>query len=1092
MAIYEYQGQQYDIETDDPAVAKAKILSHLGQGAEQPAPSPSPAAAPIMAPRVEVSTKEQNPFLPRQSEEFNPSALLAVGDVIASTPGFITQTIASLGNVVAQGVMTGKVDTKVARQFGQSVAQKMSLLPEAGEKMPGEYLAGKLGAGEAYKRSLPNRVLGKIDETIEFTADELAKAGVMDKDANRILIDSALVFAPLLRRTKSTPIKGLTDEGTLTARTDRPVDTASSFNIGDSVNWTDASGVPQVSKILDIKERNGTKLVRVSSEDSKYGGKGVFVPFEELSKIETPPSRRVTEQGVEVPVPTVDPKSFNDSLYNLDNLYKQDLTEAINFDKVTKDMGLDIGTKEKFRRFDEGQAKGNELIDNQISDLQKRINLLQADNARLFKENDYRSTVNPEGTVADFRRLPEEVKATIKSNYDTVKSLREEVDTLVNKRSSTEKLLPYEASVYSRMYVPMRSEIRNLTKELIDRGLAEPRKLTEDFASRRIMPKDKTTWEKTKEAIVGRDYTEQETGNTFVSDAANTRGYYVLENPNTKKRTTISLGEETERGTIPITEFRNKKPINNYEVPKELFDNPDAKILGRNLREATIDEINLNIGQQYSRNYNAVMGQRIAELRDQLRKDDWVNELVNSPNFKQIGVKLSDYPQWKKLPEGFRTLKYTDKMPRLRDYAFENRIAEILDDYNKPASTNPIVRATNSLVTNMMLVPIAHMHNELAHWGITRGVSGFINPVRLGRMLKDFPEAYSQVINRGEIYQQILKEGGSLMSANVRNSTYLENAFKESADVLKKTPQFKEMASRLGRTPADLYEGMSKFSNTSMWTVRDVLYTQLIMEKMRREGISMKQAIDSVERHMPNYRLPSRIGEKVLGGKLSRMASQSLGNRNVFLFARYHHGMVNSALNTVKDMGMLGKETLKSKQFKEGVDSALAVVAAMAVVYPMLDQMSEFVAQVMDSDGKVAEAKTRRAGVLHVFDTIKEVAEGKKDAYALSSILVTMNPVIQTMIELAFNYELYNRREIVNPLSPAGTIMMDYANYLSRKVPQVGQAMRATDEDYGTGLAGVLLRNFFDIRTKTADQIDREERQVERKQTEAENRELEM
>lgn len=1037
MAIYEYQGQQYEIETDDPAVAKAKILSHLGQGAEQPAPSPSPSAAPVVAPRVDVSNKQVNPFLPSQ-EEFNPTALLAVGDVIASAPGVFTQVVGTLGNILYQANTTGKVDSKAARQFGQRIAQKMSLLPEPGEKMPGEYLAGKLGVEKEYQKSIPSRALGNFEKTLDLTSEELAKAGVLDKDSNRILLDTALVFGPMFRTTKSTPIKGLTDEGTLTNRPNVSVDTAPRAN----------------------------------------------VPVQ--------PTRRTTEQGIEVPIPTVDPKSFSNSLYNLDTLYKQDLTEAINYDKLTKDMGIDISTKEKFRRFDEGQAKGNELIDNQIYEVQNAIKLHQSDNARLFKEFDYKSAVNPEGTLTDFRKLPDEVKDTIKSNYETIKSLREEIDVLNNKRGATEQLLPHEASIYSRLFLPLKTEIKSLTKELIDRGLAEERKLTEDFASRRIMPKEKTTWERTKEAIVGRDYTEQETGNTFVSDAANTRGYYVLENPKTKKRTTIALGEETERGTIPIIEFRNKKPINNYEVPKELFDNPNAKILGRDLREATIDEIKLNLGQEYSRNYNIVETQRIAELKDQLRKDDWINELVNSPNFKQIGVKLSDYPQWKKLPEGFRTLKYTDKMPKLRNYAFENRIAEILDDYNKPTTTNPIIRATNSLVTNMMLVPVAHMMNELVHWGITRGVSGFINPVRLGKMFKDMPEAYSQVINRGEIYQQILKEGGSLMSANVRNSTYLESAFKESGDILRKTPQFKEIAARLGRTPADLYAGISKYSNTSMWTARDVLYTQLIMEKMRKEGIPMKQAIDSVERHMPNYRLPSRIGEKLLGDKLSRMTSQALGNRNVFLFARYHHGMVNSLLNTVKDMGALGKETLKSKQFKEGIDSALATVVAMSVVYPMMDQIAEFVAQAMDSEGRIDEAKQRRAGVLHVFDTIKEVAEGKKDAYALSSILVTINPILQTMIEIAFNYELYNRREIVNPLSPAGTIMMDYANYLARKVPQVGQAMRATDEDYGTGLAGVLLRNFFDIRTKTADQIDREQSQVERKEAEAENKELDM
>ena len=31
MPVYEYQGKHYDIATADPAEAKSKIMSHLGQ-----------------------------------------------------------------------------------------------------------------------------------------------------------------------------------------------------------------------------------------------------------------------------------------------------------------------------------------------------------------------------------------------------------------------------------------------------------------------------------------------------------------------------------------------------------------------------------------------------------------------------------------------------------------------------------------------------------------------------------------------------------------------------------------------------------------------------------------------------------------------------------------------------------------------------------------------------------------------------------------------------------------------------------------------------------------------------------------------------
>ena len=63
MPIYEYQGKQYDVATDDPSAAKAKILSYLGaQEAPKPAPVSTPAAtAPEFAPPAPVVAREPEP-----------------------------------------------------------------------------------------------------------------------------------------------------------------------------------------------------------------------------------------------------------------------------------------------------------------------------------------------------------------------------------------------------------------------------------------------------------------------------------------------------------------------------------------------------------------------------------------------------------------------------------------------------------------------------------------------------------------------------------------------------------------------------------------------------------------------------------------------------------------------------------------------------------------------------------------------------------------------------------------------------------------------------------------------------------------------
>lgn len=999
----------------------------------------------IVAPIVNVPEKKLSAF-DSKLEEIKPklkseasvtgTGILSGADIAFGLPGFMVQTIGTLGHAVTQQYLKkGAPNLAESRAFGEKLAQDLSLVPERGEVMPGEYLAKNLGLQKEYKESFPTRVMDSFGEAIDVTSEAIGKSGVMSKDAAKILIDTSMLLAPFAKGKKT------------------------------------VSPLPEMDSRAVVEEPlrpSGTTYRPVTTFPSKT--------------------------GVLVPKVTADPKQFSNSLKNLQSLNQLDVSETVAQGKMLEDLGVTIDLQEKFRRFDEGQAKGNELIDNKIKEKQNAINDILVDNFNLFSEHNFTPRNIAENKASNWKDIPKEAQERIKENFKRRDEILLEIEDLVSKRGSKESLSPIEASIYSRFYLPLKSDITNISRDLMERGKVEPHKLSDDFAPRKVAPAKKTVWQTTKEALIGKDYETEQPGSAtnYTTDAAKERGFYVLEDPVSKKRTTISISDPTPKGEVYINLHKNKFKTSSILAPESVVRDAlenDSPLLGQALKEASKDEIELNIGPKYVSNYQAVLGVRRAQIRDQSRHADWVDSLINH---KDIAVNLETLPKWKDIPEGFRTLKYTNKMPELRNYAFENRYAEMLDDYNKPTSTNPLIRATNTLVTNMMLIPMIHMHNEGGHWGISRGLSGFVNPVKFAGMLEDFPKAATEVLTRGPLYQAILREGGSIMSANVRNTSYFDKAFRQSSEVLLKTPQFKQIAAAVGRTPASLYAGISKFSNTSMWTVRDILYTQLIMEKMRREGSSVREAITQVERHMPSYRLPSRIGEKVLGAKISRGASVGLGNKNLFLFSRYHHGLVNSALNTIKDVAMLDKDIKKTTQFKEGVDSALAVWVALSVVYPLvLDQMASFVAGVLDDDGKIAEAKVRRPGFLHIFDGIKEVTESKKDAYSVASTLVTLNPILQMGIELAWNYELYNRKDIINWQDPSSTIFKDYAAYMARKVPQLAQGVQATNEDYGTGLAGVLLRNFFDIRTKTDEQISREKNVVKRKEKEAWNREFE-
>jgi hypothetical protein len=378
----------------------------------------------------------------------------------------------------------------------------------------------------------------------------------------------------------------------------------------------------------------------------------------------------------------------------------------------------------------------------------------------------------------------------------------------------------------------------------------------------------------------------------------------------------------------------------------------------------------------------------------------------------------------------------------------------------------------------MMINPLKHMHNEVVHWYLTRGASGFTNPNRIVDLATTFPTAIMEVYNKGPLYKEIMREGGSIMSANIRNNLLMEKAFEKGLKELQKDPNFKDMAKALGRSPLDLYDGISKASNKAMWTTRDMLYVQLIQEKMKR-GASLKEAVRIVERHMPNYRLPTRVGEKVVGAKLSRITSKVLQNPNWVVFARYKHGMVSSFLNGMKDLAMLDPNVKKSKQFKDGMDYTIALSTLLGVVYPVMDSIFQ---SLTDEDS----AKVRRAGVTHLFSAIKDISESKKDAFALLSGLVTFNPIAQSMFELAANYELFNRRNIYNVEDDWDIIASDVGKYTLRRIPQITEGVRATSE-FGGGWKQWMM-NQFDIKTQTAEQREREEDQIERRQTAAENR----
>ena len=478
-------------------------------------------------------------------------------------------------------------------------------------------------------------------------------------------------------------------------------------------------------------------------------------------------------------------------------------------------------------------------------------------------------------------------------------------------------------------------------------------------------------------------------------------------------------------------------------------------------------------------------------------------------------------------------------LPLFNKYAFSKRAGDIISDNFRIYEEKGILgKVSDTLVKNMMINPIPHMHNEMVHyystlgfmkgnqaagasvWNMMFGTKGSAT-----KWAKDGEWALKQVMERTPEYIKLIDQGASSMSVNVVNSRTW-GRIQEQNEKAFWEPQLKN-AGTLGKiynkvySPAyglsKIYGGLSNYAQYSMWTMRDVLYMQLVKQKMDsntktrikawqkggRQGPKpvedMLQAAKEVELHMPTYRLPETIGpEGVLGYKITRAIAKVLGNPEVVIFARYKHGMVSSGMNTAKDIlasldpilsrtGKVGKvvrdkigyqdialgRTQKNmlgitKQVADGVNSGLSLATAMYMLYPIMDGLYQ---ALFDGD----ELKLRRAGILHVAETIYKVGTEESQLHNLRQVLLTINPTLQLAYELMINQTIYNDQAIydLNDLAGSGNIedfIADVSIKLRDSIPQASNLINAYDESETISGDKWLARQ-LDAKTKSHRQL---------------------
>ena len=575
------------------------------------------------------------------------------------------------------------------------------------------------------------------------------------------------------------------------------------------------------------------------------------------------------------------------------------------------------------------------------------------------------------------------------------------------------------------------------------------------------------------------------------------REYYAIEDASGNRRV-IARDKDTTNVLEAVLIKGKKKMVLSRDLSdlnKKTSFEGSGEMLGKyRVKEVTRKELERLVDVEYVSNPAAVLFDRIGELRQIERDMMYEKNIKESPYFKENAKKFGP---GEPIPEGYKKVGEDLQkagIGKLQDYYYKDRAAEILEDANRPRPDTLLTKVSDALVKNMMLNPLPHMHNELIHFYSTKGFMRTWSKEAREAFKEDYNWAMEQVLEMGPEYRKALSEGSSMMGTNVKNTNALDSIFKEGVKSFYSKSDLTPIAKAMNRTVGETYAKISNKAQSSMWTTRDVMFMMLVKQKMRQyPKATMKEAIELVEHHMPTYRMPIRVGEKILGAKMSRSLSKILQNQNVVIFARYKHGMIKSGLNTVRDMlapfdaplrkvglegvadfvnseGVRGMRTLR-EQTRDGIDSGLALASAMMIIYPIMDM---FFSEVFNND----ETHMRRAGILHVLDTARAVGSGSKDPYALFANMATVNPTLMLGGELLLNTTAYNGRQIYNIDDPLQYQAADVLRKLGSAVPLASQIVNSQ------GVEGSLAARQIDVKLKSDKQKASEIKNKKRRETE--------
>lgn len=528
------------------------------------------------------------------------------------------------------------------------------------------------------------------------------------------------------------------------------------------------------------------------------------------------------------------------------------------------------------------------------------------------------------------------------------------------------------------------------------------------------------------------------------------------------------------RGPDGLAIWQNNKP-HPFKFKGKIEPGSTVKVDGQPflVTEARTSEIEQHTPARYYKNALANTLDNVIKLRRVNRNIERLEKIKSTPEWHANAARVDENGHsvdGREIPPTWRETK----LPQMKGWAMDRRMADIFDDLagHEFNTLEEALGAINKVtIGSLFWNPMVHLMNVTSHWYTSRGWDNY-TPLGMKSIMNDGYRAYKAVIERNTDYQRYLREGGGLVFAGIDNKAFYTKMLKIFGESVERdVKQYGELGP-MGKIARSIgYERVHDFiaafygaSNKVLWAGNDMLMMARYLELERgrpsrlpfhdRPALKPSEAIREAEKHIPNYRLPSRIGlgETEAGYKAGRAAMQAAGHP-LFEFSRYHYGQWKSWAKLVESAR---KAINDPKEAWELTGHLVALGAFMTFINVVAGGAVRYVT---GND----QAKMRQPGAGHLPEVLIDYFNGDTDSLGALFNLYELSPLPRTLLELKSGHNLYSGKDIAPASGLRGDAQMaDYTlSQLINPYQMAGRVMQGDSDVLSDSLKAILENSFM-------------------------------